>query len=191
MKTFDYLTACAFSLAITMPGLAAAGAANPFAGRIYQAVAAAIVFVVVLVVLKRSAWGKILEGLQDRENKIRQDLEDAQTAAQKADETLKEYQSKLTEAQAEAQKIIGQSRTDAEKIGQQVKDDAQQQINQMQQRVANDIQAAKEQAVNELYQQIADLSTTMAGRILDREIKAEDQQQLIDDSLKELTAARN
>ncbi len=171
--------------------MAAEKGANPFAGTIYQAIAAAIVFIVVLVVLKKYAWGHILQGLQDREDRIRRDLTDAQNAANEADSTLKQYQGKLLEAQSEAQKIIDRSRQDAERIGQQIKDDAQQQITQMRQRATRDIRAAKELALNEVYGDIAELSTAVAGRILQREISATDQQQLIAESLDQLARKRN
>lgn len=165
--------------------------ANPFEGRIYQAVAAAIVFIVVLVVLKKYAWGNILQGLQDREDRIRRDLTDAQTAANEADATLKQYQAKLHEAQNEAQQIINRSRQDAERIAQQIKDAAQQQITQMRQRATGDIRAAKELALNDVYRDIAELTTQVAGRILHREISDADQQQLIGESLDQLARKRN
>jgi len=170
-----------------LPALAAGGA-NPFAGTIYQAIATAVVFLVVLVVLKKTAWGKILQGLQDRENRIRQDLTDAEKAAAQADQTLKQYQAKLAEAQAEGGRIIDQSRADAERVAQQIREEAESQITQMRQRATNDIASAKEQAIQDLYSEMASLSTAVASRILNREVKVEDQQQLIETSLDELAS---
>jgi len=46
-----------------------------------------------------------------------------------------------------------------------------------------DIASAKEQALTDIYAQTASLSTAVAGKILQREINADDQQQLINDSL--------
>ena len=150
-----------------------------------------VLFVVLVAVLGRFVWPSVLKGLQDRENKIRQDLEDAQAAVRQADETLQQYQTRLAKAQAEAKVIVDQSRTDAEKVGQQIKGDVQRQIDQMRQRATGEIRAAKEQAVHEVYQQVAALSTNIASRILHREIRPEDQQQLIDVSLDELRAKSN
>ena len=178
-------------LSVASRTMAAEAGANPFAGTYYQAVATAIVFVVVLVVLKKYAWGNILQGLQDREDKIRRDLQDAQSAAKDADATLKQYQARLLEAQGEAQQIIDRSRRDAEQIAQQIKDDAQQQMTRMRQRATADVRAAKEQALNEIYDEVAELSTTVAGRILRRQISAADQQQLISESLDQLARKRN
>ena len=174
--------------AAASPVLAAEGA-NPFAGTVYQAVAAAVVFVVVLVVLKRFAWSKILQGLQDRENKIKGDLQHAEQAAHKAADTLKEYQAQLATAQGEARKIIEQSRADAQKLAAQQVDQTQQQITQLRQRAEQEIQTAKEQAVSEIYAEAATLATTVAGKILQREIRPEDHAQAVEQSLAEMAKA--
>lgn len=180
----------ALVLAVAPPAIAAGDKPNLFAGSVYQAIAAVVVFLVVLTVLKRAAWGKIIQGLQEREDKIRGDLEDAQEAARKADETLKQYEAMLAEGRAEAQTIIDSSRAEAEKLGQQMRDDASNQITQMRQRAANEIQSAKEQAINDIYSEVAGLSTAVAGRILQREINSTDQQRLIEASLEELSRGR-
>ena len=178
-----------FSLLITAgPTLAAdEGGANPFAGTVYQSIAAIIVFLLLVAVLKKFAWGGILQGLQDRENKIKQDLQQAEIAANQAQATLSEYQAKLAAAQEDARRIIDQSRADAQKIAGQIKDQAQNEIDQLRQRAHNDIRIAKEQAVGDVYAQAADLATRVAERILKHEIKAEDHHQLIQDSIAELT----
>ena len=178
-------------LTMTVRAMAAGDKTNLFEGTIYQAVATAIVFLVVFMVLKRVAWGKILQGLQDREDKIRKDLEDAHGAARKADETLKQYKAMLAEGRDEAQKLIDRSRSEAERISHQMREDAATQITQMRQRAAHDIQSAKEQAINDIYSEVAGLSTAVAGRILQREIDGADQQRLIQASLDELASSRN
>ena len=177
---------------LTHPVLAASGgSASVFAGTWAQSIAAAIVFLVLLAILWKFAWGRILTGLQDRENKIRQDLQQAQQASEKAQATLSQYQAKLAEAQAEARSIIDRSRSEAQQLGQQLKDDAQHDITQMRQRTAQDIEAARQQALSEIYHEVAGLSTALAGRILQRQIKSEDHQRLIDESLDQMAKARN
>ncbi len=164
---------------------------NPFAGTIYQAIAAAIVFIVVLVVLKKMAWGPILTGLQDRENKIKGDLESAEKAANDAQSTLKDYEAKLAAAQEEARQIIEESRVDAQRVAAQLKDQTQSEITQMKDKATREITAAKEQALTELYTQAATMSTQIAGRILKRELNAADQQAIVDESLAQLQAENN
>lgn len=159
------------------------GEESLFAGTMAQSVAAIIVFLILFTVLSKFAWGPILKGLQDREEKIKGDLAQAQAAADEAKTTLERYQDQLAAAGDEAGKIIEKGKADAQKLAATLKEQAQAEINQLRQRAEVEIRTAKEQAINELYTQAADLATAVAGRILQREISGEDHQQLIQESL--------
>jgi len=167
------------------PALAAEGGANPFAGTIYQALAAAVVFLALFFILKAKAWGPIIKGLADRENKIKHDLEEAERNNLDAQENLKAYQQQLNEAQAEAKRIIDQGRMDAQKIAAGLKEQTQSEISGMRLQVQRDIQAAKEQAVKQLVDEVAGLSTQIASQILKRQINPADQAQLVRDSIEQ------
>lgn len=166
--------------------LAAEGGSNPFVGTIYQTIAVVVVFLVVLTVLKVYAWGPILTGLQDREEKIRKDLEQAEASARQAEETLAQYRKELDQAQEQARQIIDRGRKDAETVAATIKKQAEDDINRMRQRAETEIEAAKEQALTEIYTQVATLVTDVAEQVLHREVKAEDHQQLIDESVAQL-----
>jgi len=166
---------------------AAHGEAAPsvFAGTIAQSIAAAIVFLILLGLLYKKAWGPILQGLQDREKRIKDDLEQAERSSREADEKLAEYKEQLANAQAESRKLLAEARADAERVAAQLKATAKGDVDQIRQRAQQDISAAKEQAINEIYAQTASLATQVAGRILQREIRPEDQQQLVEESLQQ------
>jgi F-type H+-transporting ATPase subunit b len=163
-------------------------AVTPFAGTIFQSAAAVIVFLILLGILKWKAWGPILKGLQDRENKIKHDLAEAERAARQATATLAEYHTKLAAAQAEARSIIEKSKLDAERVAAQVQEETRQELAQQKTRALAEIQYAKEQAVSDLYAQAAEIGTHVASRILKREIRPQDQQQLVQESLQQLRA---
>ena len=191
MMTWMSLTRIAITGAAAlalMPAVAMAAddGNNLFAGTLLQSLAAIIAFVILLVVLRKFAWGPILSGLQDREAKIKGDLEEAEKAANEANATLTEYKAKLADAQEQARAMIDQSRDDAQRVAAEIKDDTQNEINQMKERAQQDIGAAKEQALGEIYQQTAALATDVAGRILQRQINETDQQRLVDESLGQL-----
>ena len=154
-----------------------------FDGTIAQSAAAVIVFLILFAVLSKFAWGPILKGLQDRERKIKEDLHRAETASREAASMLQEYQAKLAEGHTEAGRIIEQGKSDAQRIAAGLREQAQSEIDQMRHRATSEIKAAKEQAITEICSQAADLATTVAGRILQREINPADHQQLIEQSL--------
>ena len=150
-----------------------------------------IVFLLLLAVLAKFVWPPILKGLQQRDEKLRSDLEGAERANRDAQETLNQYKTQLAEAQREAQRIIEQSRSDAQRVGAELKEQAQNELTQMRQRAEADIETAKQQAIADLYEQTAVLATQVAGQILKREIRPEDHQSLVQESLSGLAATRN
>jgi F-type H+-transporting ATPase subunit b len=185
--TMKYVPAVCLSLLISSVVLAAEGEdPSVLAGTIIQSLTALIVFAILLAVLVKFAWGPILKGLQDRESKIRQDLEAAERGARQAAATLAEYEKQLTAARDESRRIIEQGRADAQKIAAQLRDQTEQEGQVLRQRAQQDIRTAKEQALAEIYAQTASLATQVAGRILQREIRPEDQHQLVQRSIEEL-----
>jgi F-type H+-transporting ATPase subunit b len=181
-----YLTA-ALAL-VTSSTLAMAAAPSdepltPFAGSPYQAIAALIVFIITMIILKKFAWGPIIGGLTDRENKIKADLQHAEDAAKAAAKTLEEYKAKMVAAQDEARKVIDQAKRDAQLVADQVRKQAEDEITLTKSRAMAEIQSAKEQAITEIYAQTATLATEVASKILKRNINAADQKQLVEESL--------
>jgi F-type H+-transporting ATPase subunit b len=158
-----------------------------FAGTMLQSVAAIVVFLLLLALLYKYAWGPILSGLQERENKIKRDLEEAEASARQAAETLRQHEQKLAAAQAEAQELIERGRADATKLSAQLRADTQAEIDQIRKRAEADIRSAKQQAINELYAEAANLSTQIAEKILKRQMNPEDHRALIQQSLAELS----
>src|SRR4029450_10132488 len=88
-------------------------ALSPFAGDVGNALWTVVIFVLVVLVLGKFAWGPILNQLKTREKFIHDALSSAKQQREAAEATLKEYGEKLRAARAEADAIIAQSRTDA------------------------------------------------------------------------------
>lgn len=169
------------------PALAAGGGeSNLFAGSLYQSAAAIIAFAIVFFLLKKKAWGPIISGLQDRENKIREDLASAEKARDEATAKTEELDAKLAEAHAEVRSIIDQARADAESLRSKRVGEIESEIQQLRERATGEIESAKQQAVQDLYAKSATLAVAVAEKILNRQIDASDTQTLVDQSLAEL-----
>lgn len=74
-----------------------------------------VTFVILAVVLKKLAWGPILDNLDKREKAIRESLAEAEKARAEAAGSLEEQQRVLSEARREAQELLAKSRADAER----------------------------------------------------------------------------
>ena len=114
------LLTVAFVALIALPAHAAqeGEALSPFAGNLGNAIWTVLIFVAVVVVLGKFAWGPVLSLLRDREDFILRSLSDAKRDRDDAEVRLKEYAAKLQSAHAEAVTIIETARGDAERLRQ-------------------------------------------------------------------------
>jgi F-type H+-transporting ATPase subunit b len=152
---------------------------------------AVIVFIIVAAILQFLVWPKISKGLDDRANKIKDEIDGAEMARKQAKDALEQYQQSLAQARAEAQKEIDKARAQAQVISAELKAKADIELNAMREKAMRDIDNAKKAAVAEVYSQSAHLATTMAGKILRRDVNAGDTQRLLDESVAQLAGSRN
>jgi len=145
-----------------------------------------VVFVILVAVLGKYAWGPILKGLRAREEKIRKEIAEAEAARARAEETLREYNQQLATAEQKVREMLNKAAADAEKIAAQIRTHAQQEAEENRERALRDIEAARAQALAEIYAQTADLATRVAEKILRRNLNADDQRELVSQSLREL-----
>ncbi len=179
-------------LGTAAPAMAAGGGeSNIFAGDLGNAIWTLVVFGLVLFVLGKYAWGPLLETLQQREQFIRESLEKAKADREEAELRLKQYEDKLTAARAEATSIVEEGRRDAEQVRRRIEEQAREEADKMVERAKREISIAQQTAVKELYATSASLATELAGRVLRREVKAEDHERLISESLDELSASES
>lgn len=153
------------------------------------AITTLVVFVGLLVVLGKTAWGPIVSGLQAREEKIRNDIETAERSRAKAEQTLREYQQQLAAADAKVREIIAQAQVDAEKVATSIRMKAQQEAEEIKERASRDIDNARKAAVIAFGEQAATISTQIASRILARNLNPDDQRDLVRSGLEQLQSA--
>jgi F-type H+-transporting ATPase subunit b len=150
-----------------------------------------ISFTIVLVILYKGAWKNVLDGLKAREDKIRGDIQQAEEARAKAEATLKEYVTKLASAEEQVRQMLAKATTDAEKIASNLRSAAQAEGEAERERTRKEIDAAKRQAIREVYDQTAELATSIAAKIIARNLNPQDQQDLVSQTVGQVEAMRN
>ena len=188
MKTIRAFLSALLAASLAAPAFAAGGGGenNIFAGDFGNVLWTLLIFFLVLVVLGKYAWGPLLDSLKAREDFIRESLETAKRDRDEAETRLKDYDDKLNEARAEATAIVEEGRRDADVMRQRVEEEAKAEAEKMIDRAKREISIAKETAVKELYTLSGTLATDIATRIVGREIKPEDHERLIAESISEL-----
>jgi F-type H+-transporting ATPase subunit b len=181
-------TSLVLFMLILTPALWAAeeGQGNLFAGDIGNAVWTLVIFLLVVLVLGKFAWGPLLSGLQQREEFIRRSLKEAKEDREAAEARLAEYEAKLADAGAQAVAIVDEGKRNAEQARASIEEKARDEADRMVERARREIDLAKQSAIKDLYATSSELATEIASRILQRELNAEDHERLISDSIKEL-----
>lgn len=139
----------------------------------------AVVFLLLLAGLYFLAWGPIMEGLAKRETGISTLIANAEKASADAASKLREYELKLEVAAQEAQNMLAQARKDAEVAGQKIISEAQAEAGRQKAQALAEIETAKRVALSELSSKSTDLAFSLAKRVVGRELRAEDHQQLV------------
>ena len=169
-------------------GEEADGKGNIFAGDIGNVIWTLLTFGLVLFILGKYAWGPMVEMLEKREATIHGALAEAKADRLASKAKLEELEKRLAEARSEASAIVDEGRRDAEVASRRIVEEARSEAMKERDRALRDISIAKETAVQELYQFAGRAATEIAGRIVDRELTAEDHQQLIASAIQDLSA---
>ena len=142
-----------------------------------------VVFLMLLGVLWRFAWGPLMKALEEREQRIAKKISEAEEFRRASEERLKEYERRIMNAKDEAAAIIAEGKRDAEKVREEIMATAQGESAKALERAKREIVLAKEAAVHDLREQMVGLASELAGRVIQREVKPEDHRRLIEDAM--------
>lgn len=147
-----------------------------------------VVFLLLLTILYKFAWGPISEGLAKREQGIADHIEQARLDAEAAQESLKQYQQQLEAAAQEAQQIVAEARQDAEAVRDRTVSEAREAAQRERDRALSDIQIAKQAALDEVATLGTNIAVNLAGKIVRKELNAEDHTSLINESIDQFSS---
>jgi F-type H+-transporting ATPase subunit b len=144
-----------------------------------------VTFVLLLVVLRLTAWKPLVGALQAREERIRGSIADADRIKREAEDVMAQYKKMMNEAKVEAQHIVDEGKADAEKVRQSIIEDTRREAEESKQRARREIELATDEAKKQLWEESSRLSTLLAEKILQRNLDAADQERLIEQFLDE------
>ena len=145
-----------------------------------------LTFMILLGLLARFAWKPLLALLDRREEMIRQSLDDAQEAKQELQRLQQESKEILSKARVEAQSILAQTRSEADKLKGEIKQKAKAEADAILRDAEKQIKVETEKAIAVLKNEVVDLSLLVASKLIRRNLSKEDNQSLIEESLKQV-----
>lgn len=170
------------NIALPLP-LAAGGLLAPQAQVLLYTV---IVFLLLLALLWKFAWGPLLKALQEREDKIAKRISDAEERFKEAEAKAADYERKITAAKDEASEIIAEGKRDAEKVREEIVTAGNEEAGRIIERAKREISLAKDAAVQELRDEMVKVTADLAKRVIEREVKGEDHQRFIESVLNQV-----
>jgi F-type H+-transporting ATPase subunit b len=149
-----------------------------------------ITFLVVLIVLRLTAWGPMMKALAERESRISGAIAEADRIKSEAESLLARYETLLDKAKDEARGILDEARRDGLVLRDGIRDKAHQEAEEFKARARREIELAKDGAIQELWDTAADLSTDLATRIIGRTLDGADQDRLVRELIRDMKSGQ-
>ena len=150
-----------------------------------------LTFLVLVGLLAKFAWRPLLEALERRQATIAKALDDAKLAKQELERLQKESAEMMRQARVEAEAIIARSRTDADALREELKQRSRAEAAAIVKNAEQQIQLETARAIQQIRHEAVDLSVTIASKILQRQVSKEDNEALIEATLKQVEARHN
>ncbi|WP_026054509.1 F0F1 ATP synthase subunit B [Leptospira weilii] len=145
-----------------------------------------ITFLVVVLVLKKFAWDVILKALDERAQTVQNDIRKASELRSEAEALLKDYEARLDSAKDEANAIVAEAKFDALKLKNKLLEETNQEVKAQKDQAVKEIELAKGKALEQLQTQFVEMTITIAGKVLEKQLKAEDYKAFIEVELNKL-----
>ena len=142
-----------------------------------------VVFGLLLLVLRRSAWPVLLSAVRERERRLEQQIAEAERNRAEAAALLERHKQLLAAAHAEAQELLNRAKAVAEKERAALLAKAREEYEQLLTRARKDIGEEREKALLELRREAVELTIAAASRLLEAKLDTEANRRLVTEYL--------
>jgi F-type H+-transporting ATPase subunit b len=145
-----------------------------------------VLFLFTMWVLSKVAFPKIQEALDKRANAISESIEAAERQRKESDELLTEYRARLAEAREQADDIMARARKSADTAEAEAAAAGREKREELVEAAKRDIEAETRRSLDQIRQQVADLTVLATERVTRKSLNPEDQKRLVEEALGEV-----
>jgi F-type H+-transporting ATPase subunit b len=145
-----------------------------------------IAFGIALWLLQRLAFPRINEALDKRSKAIEESIDAAGRTRLEADALLEEYRARLREAREQADDIVTRARKAADRLQEEQLAQAKETREDLMERTRRDIEAETRRALEQIRNEVADLTVMATEKLTRRSLNDEDHRRLIEEALQEV-----
>ena len=142
-----------------------------------------------LVIFKKLLLNPVKKVIAERKAKADSQIADAEKLRTEAEAMKAEYEQNLQNARTEANQIVTAAQKTAAARSEELLCEARAQAAALKQKAEADIAQERKKAVNEVKDEIGGMAMEIASKVVEREIKEADHQDLIDEFIKNVGEA--
>ena len=146
-------------------------------------------FLLLIFLVKKYAWGNISSILDERAEKISSDIDGAEEARKKAEELASKREAELAGSRTEAKTIIENAKETAEKSKADILAEAKLEAGRLKEKANQEIAQNKAEALQSVKGDVADLTISLAEKILSQNLDSQAHKELIDQYIDQLGEA--
>ena len=146
-------------------------------------------FLLLIFLVKKYAWGNISSVLDARAEKITNDIDGAEIARKKAEELASKREAELAGSRKEAKTIIENAKETAEKSKADILAEAKLEAGRLKDKANQEITQNKAEALQSVKGEVADLTISLAGKIITQNLDSRAHKELIDQYIDQLGEA--
>lgn len=143
-------------------------------------------FLLLVYLLKKFAWGPVINALEKREQQIESDKQTAANARQSAEELKKELDDRLAQISTEAAQQIAAAVKVGETQKEQLLAQAQEQADRLVAQAKAQIEAEKNKVLADVRSEIASISVLAASRVVGQDLKDANADKIVAQVLQEV-----
>jgi F-type H+-transporting ATPase subunit b len=145
-----------------------------------------VCFAITFWVLKRFAFGRIQEAIDERRERIRESLDQADKARTEARALLEEHRALIGQARGQAEDILAEARRVADSQRQRVKDETEADRQRRLEETRRQIEAETHRALEQIRTEVADLTLVATAKVTGKVLDDDDHRRLIEDAIRDL-----
>ena len=138
-----------------------------------------LVFLALLLILWKYAWGPVLAAVEAREQRIQSNLDQAANEREEAAKLLVEHRKQMADARRQAQELIAEGREAGEKLRQDIEEKARLEGQALVERARETIEREREAALEALRRESVDLALAAAAKLMQASLDSEKDRELI------------
>jgi len=194
MKHLHRTTLLSLGLLATLPTLLSGqgeggGGAALFDLNLGLSIWTVVVFLALVTVLWKFAWGPILGAVEAREKGIQRALDESAARQAEAARLLEEHKAQLANGRRQVQEIIAEGKSAGERVRRDIEEKAREEAQNIIERAKREIEREKDAAIAELRKESVEIAMAAAAKLMHQKLDPQKDRELVLGYVKDLTRA--